>query len=343
MRVHVVAVQADMRAEHYASANAFAARILELTREAVRDAEGMPTLVAFPEAIGLPLTFAFAGVLDAASVAEASRGALRNHVGRLARCAWRHRRVGPSLWFLLDAERVFEAYSAAFRAAALDSGATIVAGSVFLPHVDREAARGVHVADPRVRNVAHVFGPRGTILGRTAKRYLMPDEARAGLVPASESALAPVHTPLGRIGTAICLDVFYESVIERLDGLSTEIVVQPSANHAPWDRPWPPDPSYREGEAWLRFGLRARIQDREHVRIGVNPMLVGSVLDLEPRGRSTIVVNERFFSGYEREGWKGVAAMAPTAHEQAFVRATFDLSGDADARPEPTGAASFRR
>ena len=327
-----------MRPEHYASADAFATRIQELSREAVRSADGLPALIAFPEAIGLPLAFSFAGALGAGSVAEASRRAIRAHAGRLARRAWRHRRIGPSLCFLLDAERVFEAYTSAFHDAAVDTGATIVAGTAFLPHVEREAARGVHVADPRVRNVAFSFGPRGTVLGRTAKRYLTPDEVRAGLVGAPASALAPMETSVGRIGVAICLDAFYGSVIDRLDGLGTQIVVQPSANHAPWDRPWPPNPNYLEGEAWLRFGLRAAIQDREHIRVGVNPMLVGTVLDLEPRGRSTIVVNQRHLPGHAREGWEGVVAMAPTAHEGAFVRTTVELSGAAASTSQPTGS-----
>lgn len=342
MRVHLVAVQAAMHPERYASSDAFAAWILELSREAARTADGRPTLIAFPETIALPLTFALAGVLGAGSTSEAAWRALRRHAGRLAARAVRYRRVGPSLGFLLDAERVYEAYVEAFRAAAVETGATIVAGTAFLPHVEREAARGAHVADARVRNLSLTFGPRGTLLGRTAKRHLMPAEARAGLVGAADASLHPLHTPVGRVGVAICLDAFYGSVIDRLDGLGAQIVVQPSANHAPWERPWPPDPRYREGEAWLRLGLRAQIQDREHVRIGVNPMMVGSVLDLEPRGRSTIVVNERFHPGHECEGWTGVVAMAPGSTGEAFVRATLEVPDPADGARRPTGGSLDR-
>lgn len=338
MHLHVVAVQADMRPAHYQSEDAFYDRIQALAQEAVAGSDGAPTLIAFPEAIGLPLAFGRAGVLAAGSVRGASWAAVRSHAARLVGAAWRHRRVGPSLFFLLDAETVFEAYTTAFGNAARATGATIVAGTAFLPGVEREAARDVHVADPAVRNVAFTFGPGGKLLGRTGKTYLMPQEAASGLVPAPLDALQPVDTPVGRIGVAVCLDAFYEGVVDRLDGLAASIVVQPSANHAPWDRRWPHDPGLSEGEAWWRHGLREGIQQREHLQIGVNPMLVGEVLDLAPRGRSSIVVNRRFHPDHQAEGWPGLVAAAPTPDREAYVRATLELKDPADVPHAPANA-----
>lgn len=341
MHLHVVAIQADMRPAHYQSEDAFYDRIQALAQEAVADSDGAPTLIAFPEAIGLPLAFARAGVLAASSVRGASWAAAWNHAARLARAAWRYRRIGPSLFFLLDAEPVFVAYTTAFGDAARATGATIVAGTAFLPHVDREAAQGVHVADPAVRNVAFTFGPEGKLLGRTGKTYLMPQEEASGLVPAPLDALQPVDTPVGRVGVAVCLDAFYEGMIDRLDGLGASIVVQPSANHAPWDRPWPHDSALSEGEAWWRYGLRASIQQREHLQIGVNPMLVGEVLDLVPRGRSSIVVNRRFHPEHQAEGWPGLVAAAPSPDREAYVRATLELKDPAAAPRTPTRASGL--
>ena len=333
-----------MRREHYRSPDDFHARIGELAHEAVAGLDDAPTLVAFPEAIALPLAFTTLGVGDAPTVRAAALAAIGQRPWRLGRLALRARRLGPSLLWLLSAHEVFTAYTNAFRAAAAATGATIVAGSAFLPRIDREPARGIYLADPPVRNVSFAFGPGGSSLGARAKVHLMPSERRAGIAPAPWQDLQPVRTPVGAIGIAVCLDAFHAGVLDRLDGLGAQVVVQPSANHAPWDRPWPADKRLTEGEAWLRYGLRAQVQGRLHARIGVNPMLVGRFMDLAPRGRSNIVAAVESHPGHAVEGWPGVVALAPHPDREAFVRATLEVpgpggSGASPAAPAPLEAA----
>lgn len=340
MRAHLVAIQPDMQPEHYRSADAFHARIGALAREAVAGLDDAPTLLAFPEAIALPLAFTLGG-MDRAAMSGAAAPAttlaaawqtVRTRPGRLASLAFATRRVGPSLLFLLAAERVFDAWIHAFRDAARDARATIVAGTAFLPWVEREPARGLHVADSRVHNVSCVLGPQGTLLGRRAKRYLMPRERAAGVAPAPWHDVQPVHTPVGSLGVTVCLDAFYDGIVERLDGLGATILVQPSANHAAWTRPWPADPRVSEGEAWLRHGLRRQVQGRLHARIGLNPMLVGRVMDLAPQGRSSIVADAGAYPGHAVDGHEGVVALAPAPDREAFVRATLDVPGPPGSR-----------
>lgn len=314
-----------MRMEHYRTPAAFRERIDALAEQAVEGLDNAPKLIAFPEAIALPLAFVLAGVSESETVAGAAWAAVRNHPGRLARVALSLRRLGPSLLFSMTAAEVHAIYVDAFSSAARATGATIVAGSAFLPYVDREPAGGTFIADARVRNVAYTFAPEGVMLARTPKRFLMPRERGAGLVAGAPESLRPIATDAGTVGVAICLDAFHDGVIERYDGWGARILVQPSANHAPWLRPWPADPQRTEGDAWLRYGLRAQLQGRRSLTVGVNPMLVGSVLDLQPRGRSSIVVNAALLPGFETEGWEGVAALAPHSDREAFVRATFDL------------------
>ena len=79
-----------------------------------------------------------------------------------------------------------------------------------------------------------------------------------------------------------------------------------------------------EGEAWLRYGLREQVQNRMNIQYGVNPMLVGDVWDLSPRGRSSIVANTRFCST-ELEGYPGLLAIAPTPDEEAIVRVSVSI------------------
>lgn len=325
MRVRLVAVQPDMRPEHYADPDRFHERILALAHAAVDDASDLPALVAFPELVAMPLSLGAGDAVRAPGVARAAASLVRAQPRRAASVAWRARRAGPSVVWHLRALEAWRVYTAAFGDAARSTGATIVAGSAFLPHVEREAARGLHVTDARVRNVSLVFGPTGSLLARIPKRHLMPRERMAGVTPGEWSDLRPVETPLGGIGVAVCLDAFHESVVERYDGMGARVLVQPSANHASWDRPWPPDASLTEGEAWLGHGLLSTIQGRAHLQVGVNPMLVGEVFGLAPQGRSSIVVNRSRQPGYACEGVPGLVAIAPDATGEAFVRATVDL------------------
>jgi predicted amidohydrolase len=317
-----------MHLSHYRSPEAFAAWILELSQQAVDGLDDAPKLLAFPETIGLPLLLTlghYAEVLRHTHITRAALGLLRREWRSVLRAALRHRAFGPQALFVARALPAYRAYVGAFAEAARRTGATIVAGSSFLPHIEDEAARGLHVTDGRVQNVSYTFGPTGSILGRSAKRYLTRGlESRLGLSRAAAEGLRVLETPAGCIGVAVCLDSFYSSVLEIFDGLGVDIIVQPSANYAPWTRRWPPDGTYTEGEAWLSLGLRAGIRRRENIRYGVNPMLVGGLFELRAEGRTSIVANPRYLEA-ETEGYGGVLALAQSYDQEEIVRAVVEL------------------
>lgn len=347
MRANLVAVQADMRLEHYLDAERFHAKIEALTRMALDGLEPLPTLLCFPETIGFPLVLTLADPASARALPEtdsfgaAARRLARRRWRELLAAAWRWRRLGPDLLYLPGAVAAHRVYVDAFAGVARRHRVTVVAGSAFLPLLSDEPAGGLRVVDPRVTNRAFVFGPSGALLGRSSKVQLMPLEQRAGLRGGRLDDLGVVQTPLGRLGVAICLDGFHSAVLERLDGLGAVLLAQPSANHAPWERPWPPDPGLSEGEAWLQRGLRRGIQGREHLRYGVNAMMVGEVLDLRPRGRSSIVVNERLRPAPAPPSGpaalEGVVALARSADREEAVRATVELPGGAAPRNRDGG------
>ncbi len=328
MNVHLIAVQAQLRLSNYRSPEAFAAWVLELSERAVAGLDDAPKLLAFPETVGLPLLLTlgrYADVSRRTQLTGAALSGLRQEWRRVLRAALKHRAVGPQAFFVARALPAYRAYVAAFSGAARRTGATLVAGSSFLPHIENEAARGLHVADGRVQNVAYTFGPTGTLLGRSGKRYLTGGlESRLGLSRAPAESLRVLHTPAGRVGVALCLDGFYSSVLETFDGLGADIVVQPSANYAPWTRRWPPDESYSEGEAWLSLGLRAGLRGRQTIRYGVNPMLVGGMFELRAEGRTSIVANSRYLEA-ETEGYSGVVALARSCDAEEVVRTTVEL------------------
>lgn len=296
MDVALVAVQAALDPDRYRDAGSYRRWLSGLAERAVDglpDAADVPRLLAFPEMIGLPLPWLLdrpADPRDRNGAAHRVAETIRRHPGALARAAWTSRRLGPSLLHHPRAVAAGRVHAEAFAEVAREARATVVAGTWLGPPVDVEPALGAHVADPRPRNRALVFGPTGTGLGAVDKVFLTPGpESRLGLSRGRIEDLRPFRTPVGELAVAICLDAFHEEVIDRLDGQGTRIVVQPSANPAAWDRAWPPDPRLREGEAWWRFGLPRAVQGRMHLRLGVNPMLVGEALGLAPRGRSTVV------------------------------------------------------
>ncbi len=322
--MNLVAVQAKMSLEDYQSSESFKRRILKLTEQAVAGLPDAPTLVAFPELIGMPLLLSAAKVAlsPKQKVQDAFIAVVRNHWQAILRDAWRYRVFGRAALYLPFALAAYQTYRDAFAEAARTFAVTIVAGSSFLPHIEEEPSRGLHIADPRVFNTALSFAATGVILGRSRKVYLTAGaESAAGLSRGRWQDLQPFRTDLGKVGVAICLDGFYSAVLEQFDGLGAQIVVQPSANHADWQRPWPPDLRISEADAWMRYGLRHMIQQRQTIRYGVNPMMVGEMWDLQAQGRSSIVANRRFMPDVSLDGWPSLLAIAPDATEEAFVRA----------------------
>ncbi len=318
MKVHLVAVQAEVTLGAYLSADAFRERVLALTERAVAGLSDVPTLVAFPEAFGVPLLVLLGEKKVSKTVPTVAWRLLRRHGGALLR--------GRRAFYGARALEVYRAYTDAFAEAARRYGVTIVAGSVFLPHVEAEASKGLYVAAARVANVAYTFGPSGTVIDRTRKRYLTSGiESRIGLTAADEAVQHSFETPVGRVGVAICLDGFYSSLIERFDGLGVQVMVQPSANFASWSRPWPANPALTEGEAWLKHGLRHQLQNRYALRYGVNPMLVGDLFGMKVEGRSSLVANTRYHPGASAAGYSGLLACADDPTQEAIVRASVAL------------------
>lgn len=335
--VALIAVQARLHPDRYRSEAAYRSWIADACAEAVAGlppADEVPRLIAFPELIGAPLAWALdrdADPRDAAGAAHRVLANVREAPGVVARAALRFRRLGPALLHHPRAVRAGRVHQRAFADAARDARATVVAGSILGPPVGYEPSRGWHVTHGAARNRAHVFGPEGGLLGVSDKAFLTPGaESRIGLTPGRVEDLRPLATPAGPVGVAVCLDAFFEEVVGRLDGQGATVLVQPSANPASWTRPWPPDPTMREGEAWWRHGLPRLLRERTHLRAGVNPMAVGDAFGLSPRGRSTVVVA----GAPGADGLpEGIVAAAPDAHDAAIVRTLVRLPLGYDFRP----------
>jgi predicted amidohydrolase len=313
--VNLIAVQPEMTLANYESDSSFRQKIMGLCEEAVSGLPRVPTLVAFPELIGFPLLLGLQ--TKGENLMQSVKKVLMRSWIEILIGAFRHKYLGLSLIYLPSSLEAYRVYTSAFREASRTFEVTIVAGSSLLPYLTHEPALGLHIANPRVYNTSFVFSPKGQLLGQSQKVHLTPGlESRMGIARGRLQDLQVIHTPVGKVGVAICLDAFHDSVIGHFDGLGAEIIVQPSANNASWTRPWPKDSILTEGEAWFRYGLSKTLSGAQHLRYGVNPMLVGDLWDLKFEGLSSIVK----VSSHQTT----VISQATTVNE-ALVRATVDV------------------
>ncbi len=316
----LAAVQTKLEPDAYRTSAAFSDWILGQTRQALIGRDPLePALVAFPEMIGLPLLLFLERRPNAARVRDAALELARERWPDALRLGLKHRNLGVSSLVLPGAIPVFDAYTTAFSRAARATNSFIVGGSALLPGIELEAAKGLHIADGRVQNVSYTFSPTGKILSRTGKINLTGGlESALGLSGMAYDAWQTAQTPLGTIGTLICYDAFFERLLERADALGTQILVQPSANAAVWDGPWSADETLLEGREWLARGPITRIQGRTNTRYVLNPMLVGTLFELEFQGRSSIAVNRVLVPDVGMDA-NNILAMAQTATEFAVI------------------------
>lgn len=313
--VNLIAVQPEMTLENYQSASSFRQKIMGLCEEAVSGLPRAPTLMAFPELIGFPLLLGLQ--TNGGNLVQSIKKVLMRSWSEILLGAFQHRYLGLSLIYLPSSLEAYGVYTSAFREAARTFEVTIVAGSSLLPYITHEPSLGLHIANPRVYNTSFVFSPRGQLLGQSQKVHLTPGlESRMGINRGRLQDLQLIHTPVGKLAVAICLDAFHDTVIGHFDGLGAEIIVQPSANNASWTRAWPKDPNLTEGEAWFRYGLLKTLSAAQHLRYGVNPMLVGDLWDLRFEGLSSIV---------QVQSHQTTVISQATTVKEALVRATVDV------------------
>ncbi|WP_117237198.1 nitrilase-related carbon-nitrogen hydrolase [Thermus sediminis] len=253
-----LAVQAEARPEAYCTEGAFRERVFAL----LKPLEGTPAprLAAFPELFGLPLLLHLGGEFRPMEL-------LRDPL-----LPWRR------------ARRAYGVFHRVMAEAARAFGTYLLSGTLLSPPYEEELSRGRFARTFLFQNLALFYNPEGRLLAQVPKMERTPPERwlRPG-------RFGPhlVETRAGRVGLLICLDGFFEKHLSRLDALGAEVLLQPSANPASWERPWPWDPGRKEGEVWLA-SARERLLGRENLKILLNPMLNGRILSFSFEGQSGI-------------------------------------------------------
>ena len=329
-KMNLVAVQAKPELADYRSGEAFYGKIASLMQLVAREADlSLPTLVSFPELIGMYLSFVpffWDDLKDETSLEAAGTKIVMKNFARLpVEQRTTPEAAGRRLLFIetaLDAERM---YVDTFSSLAREFGVYLGAGSIALPPIESEPSKGGrHIADEtKVYNTSYFFSPRGVCLSRVPKVYMTVGFEERVFDGAPKSELLPVETPLGRIGTLVCWDGFHETLVEHYDALGVDILLKPTYNQHRWDGPSAYDPAHTEGENWLKTGCPSVIQGRENIRYGVNAMMVGAVFeDMLSEGLSSVAVN----TGRVGASWEeGVLAIAQRPDAEEIVAATVEM------------------
>ncbi|HLT58886.1 MAG: carbon-nitrogen hydrolase family protein [Limnochordales bacterium] len=280
-QISIACVQARVTVDDFVTEAAFRSLVDRLMDQAVAamPAEG-PRLVVFPEDFASGCMFV--GEAEALRGAHTLRAAVealvKRHLPAVVSRRLRHRVGWVRALALHLAPAVARLYTDTFSTAARKYGAYVLAGTVLLPDLD-------DTGEPQggdVYNTAFFYGPDGRLIGTQRKAFLIDLEGPQGLDLSSGAveALTAWDTELGRVGVAICFDAFQGPVIDRLAALDLDLLLKPSANPGPWSE-W-------QQEDWLN-GMWQAVCRRGVARYGVNPMLVGHLLDVSFEGQSSIV------------------------------------------------------
>jgi len=307
LKVNLIAVQAKTELKDYASPETFHAKMASLMERAMREVDrDLPTLVSYPELVGMYLAFVpyfWDDLKDETNLEAAGMKIVMKNVDRLSEDDKKSPEAAArKLMFIEHAVETERAYVETFSSLAREYGVYLAAGSIALPPMEEEPSKGGrHVTDEsKVYNTSYFdSGPK--------------------------SELVPVDTPLGRLGTLVCWDGFHQTLVEHYDALGVEIILKPSYNQHPWDGPCSYGAPCTEGENWLRTGCPSIIQGRENIRYGVNAMMVGAVFeDMLAEGLSSVSRN----TGRVGASWEeGVLAMAEKPDGEEIVAATVEVDG----------------
>ncbi|MFW5976391.1 MAG: nitrilase-related carbon-nitrogen hydrolase [Bacillota bacterium] len=304
--MHLVAVQMELDVKDYWNETLFRKKIDSIMQKIESERKGDdPTLVVFPEDTGLMLVAqGYKNSLQ--NVNNISIGIEKLSKNLFLKTLWT-KIVYDLPWvpalFYNRHQQIARTYFKVFSEMAAKYEVYLVGGSVILPDYEIEDGKALikKPLDSKVYNISYLFDPRGNIIGKQKKVNLIELEAEdaLNLNKGKTEELEVFETELGKIGIAICLDAFEDRVIEKLVEKDADILVQPSANPGKWDQD--------QQQEWLFSSYKRVFIDRKF-RYAVNPMMVGSLWNIDFYGQSGIIADRDQISE-ENTGYKDLGNM----------------------------------
>jgi predicted amidohydrolase len=185
----------------------------------------LPTIVVFPETVGLWLSFVpevYDQIRDCTTIRGALVRGIPRNFGRFAGACWRYRTIGVPTIFLetaLDAEAT---YRETFSDLARQYGCFLQAGTIYIPPIEDEPVKGRHPIGRKVYT-AYFFGPNGLCLQRVPKRIFCRRWS-TGSVYTRPRTDAPIDTPLTP-GHPHLLRRVSRVKVEHYDSLGVDIIL----------------------------------------------------------------------------------------------------------------------
>lgn len=323
--VSLVAIEPVMRAEDYASSEAFAARLRTYLQAAQTSGLLTPRSIAvFPEHAGTWLVASDAprAVYRADTVTGAMTALVAANPVNFTGSYMQSRELDrmAAAIFRMRAVSMAEGYQQVFSGLAAEFRITIVAGSIVLPGADVEDGQLRTDTRAALENVSAVFAPDGSLHARLVRKvYPIPSEA--GFTAGAMVDELPVFdTPAGRLGVLICADSWHPDVYSALAGadlLAVPAFLQPgNVWDAPWGgyvTPWPDDVDrgdagrLTEGEAWATHALGGRLADTS-ARAGITAFMGGSLWEMGSDG-AALAVNVNGIHSAQRTSGGQVTAL----------------------------------
>lgn len=298
-----VALQPALTIEDYVNPDQLGSHLDRLMGEALQARSGRPAVVLLPEDIGafLPLGLV-KGAPTAKTLATALERAVRARPLGLARAFARHpqRLQGAALASLGDA--AFAVYHPMMGFLARKHRVFLAAGSLLLRQADTAEETGLRPSGHHVYQVAPVYDPSGAVVAVSRKANLVPGlETSLGL-RAAPPRVAPFRVGPLTAAVMICFDACTRSHVPTqcppfqplwplCDGAGVDLMLQPSANPAPWHAPWPYVTDGRartEETAWAEAAVEASLARSTRARYAMTSFLALELFDLRFEGESRI-------------------------------------------------------
>ena len=318
LKFNLVAVQAKTELADYSTSESFDRKMESLMEMAMADVEpALPTLVCFPEAVGMYLDFVpiyWNELENESSFEQAIRRITELNRDRMIDLGdMDYEALVSQLLFVDNALEAERTYMQTFSRLASKYDAYLSAGSIYLPKMEDNPHNGGRLVldEETIHNTSYLFSPRGMCLNRTSKVNIPEGEDRLTAArPLNE--LRAVDTRIGKIGTTICWDGFHHTLIEHYDALGAEVLLQPSyysgagplANLDPWS-------------------FISLIQGRENIKFGVAAFLVGAVFEDKPAEGLSYIAENTGRVGATKED--AVIAIADQPYAEEAVHAVVDL------------------
>jgi len=292
IRGQLVAVQMKLEINDFYSQENFEIKISNLMERVANEANPeLPTLVVFPEDVGLML-IALENQQTLSTVKTIEDAIKKMTMKHFLPLVWYRLRYNiswvPALYYYRH-KVIADTYFKTFSRLAKKYNVYIVAGSVPLPHykiADGQVLYQEGAIGPQIYNTSYLFDIDGKVIGYQDKVYLLELEQEEGLhlTPGSLEDIEVFDTNIGRLGIAVCLDGFKENIIERLREQKADILIQPSANPLPWEK-W-------QQEEWLESSYKYTYE-LQYFNYAINPMMNGDFFDLSFYGQSSIISKEK--------------------------------------------------